>query len=76
MKLTVDAHSRIASPELFRPKAAYDATKLPDGTIQLVELVPEVNPRPRLIRRDGHTYLQSDQPITNEDVAAAMAAFP
>ena len=49
MKLTADERGRLASAELFRPKATFDATVQPDGSIRLVELaekqVPIVKPR-------------------------------
>lgn len=51
MKLTADSQGRLGSAELFRPKADFEATVQPDGSVRLVELtqVPVVKPR----RMDG-----------------------
>ena len=47
MKLTADSQGRLGSAELFRPKADFEATVQPDGSVRLVELtqVPVVKPR-------------------------------
>ena len=49
MKLTADERGRLGSAELFPPKATFDATIQPDGSIRLVQLaekqVPVVKPR-------------------------------
>jgi hypothetical protein len=43
MKLTADEQGRLTSTELFRPGAAFDATRQRDGSIRIVELMePEV----------------------------------
>lgn len=76
MKLTADNEGRIACRELFTPRKTFDASRQPDGSIRIVELVDTPSPRARLVRRDGHTYLQSEQPVTNEDTQAIMNQFP
>ena len=69
MKLTADEQGRIASAELFRPKAIFDATVQPDGSIRLVELtdkqVPVVKPR----RVNGR--LRGAEVALNRDIVAA-----
>lgn len=48
MKLTADERGRLTSADLFRPKATFEATIQPDGSIRIVELgerdVPIVEP--------------------------------
>ena len=48
MKLIADDKGRIASAELFPPRTVFDATRQPDGSVRVVELVekevPEVKP--------------------------------
>ena len=45
MQLKTDSRCRIASRDLFRPNASYEAEKTPDGAIRLVELVPKTSKR-------------------------------
>ena len=49
MKLVADSRGRLTAAELFRPGTAFDASRLPDGTIRLAELVekevPTVEPK-------------------------------
>lgn len=71
MKLTSDSQGRLGSAKLFRPKADFEATVQPDGSIRLVELtnVPVVKPR----RVDGRLR-GADIPLSRETVAAAVRA--
>ena len=73
MQLTADERGRLASAELFSPKATFDATILPDGSIRLVELaakqVPVVKPR-----RVNGRLRGADVPLRRETVAAAVRA--
>ena len=39
MKLVADKHGRICSVELFPPSTAFDASRQPDGSVRVVELV-------------------------------------
>lgn len=51
MRITADEQGRLASTELFRPKAVFDATVQPDGSIRLVELWRFLDPiMKRLLR--------------------------
>jgi len=71
MKLTADSEGRIGNAELFRPKADFEATVQPDGSIRLVELnqVPIVKPR-----RVGGRLRGADVHLEREAVAAAVRA--
>ena len=73
MKLTADERGRLASAELFRPKATFDATVQTDGSIRLVELeekqVPVVKPR-----RINGRLRGADVALSRETVAAAVRA--
>ena len=71
MKLTADIQGRLGSAELFRPKADFEATVQPDGSVRLVELtqVPIVKPR----RVDGRLR-GADVRLSRETVATAMRA--
>ena len=71
MKLTADSQGRLGSAELFRPKADFEATVQPDGSVRLVELtqVPVVKPR----RVDGRLR-GADVRLRRQTVAAAVRA--
>jgi hypothetical protein len=71
MKLTADEEGRLSSSDLFRPKATFEATVQPDGSIRLVELaqIPVVKPRRLNGRLRG-----ADVALNRETVAAAVRA--
>jgi hypothetical protein len=73
MKFAADERGRLASAELFRPKATFEATVQPDGTIRLVELtdkqVPVVKPRRMNGRLRG-----AEVSLSREMVPAAVRA--
>lgn len=71
MKLTADEQGRLTSAELFRPKATFDATVQPDGSIRLVESAqaPVVKPR-----RINGRLRGADVRLSRETVAAAVRA--
>jgi hypothetical protein len=71
MKLTADSQGRLGCAELFRPKADFEATVQPDGSVRLVELtqVPVVKPR----RIDGRLR-GADVRLSRETVASAVRA--
>ena len=74
MKLRTDNRGRLNGRGMLKRNATYEAKE--DGArITLVE-VPKGAIKTRLVRRNGRTYLNTNRPITNEDVAAAMADFP
>jgi hypothetical protein len=73
MKLTADEQGRLVSPQLFRPKAIFDATIESDGSIRLVEVaatqMPVLKPRFMEGRLRG-----ADVRLNRETVAAAVRA--
>ena len=73
MKLTADEQGRLASPELFRPKAIFDATVQPDGSIRLVEL-PEKQVRVVKPRRVNGRLRGAEIALNRDTVAAAVRA--
>jgi hypothetical protein len=58
MKLVADKHGRICSAEFFPPRTAFDASRQPDGSVRVVELVekdvPVVKP---ISTREGFLML-------------------
>lgn len=75
MKLKADNDGRIGCRELFTPQKTFDATRQPDGSIRIVELI-EKPAHARLVRRNGRTYLESEHPVTNQDTEAILSQFP
>lgn len=78
MKLTADKKGRLTCAELFPPEATFDATRQPDGSVRVMELVEKTS-RPanvRLVRKDGYSVLVSDQPISLAAIKEALADFP
>ena len=76
MKLTADNQGRIACRELFPPRKTFDATRQPDGSIRVVELVEKQPRTGKLVRKDGRTYLVGDRPFSDADVKGWLADFP
>ncbi len=76
MKLVADAHGRLCARELFPPATAFNATRQPDGSIRLIELVEKPAPVVRLVKDGGRTCLTSDRPVTLEDTQRALEEFP
>ena len=73
MKLVADERGRLTSIELFRPGAAFNAEKLPDGTIRIVELVEKTVPTVTPIRtKEG--FLMFPKKLDRKVVAAAIRA--
>jgi hypothetical protein len=73
MKLTADEQGRLASPELFRPKATFDATVQSDGSIRLVELTEEQVPVVKPRRVNGRVR-GAEIALNRDTVAAAVRA--
>ena len=58
MKLVADKHGRICSAEFFPPRTAFDASRQPDGSVRVVELVEKDVPVVKPIRtREGFLML-------------------
>jgi len=73
MKLVADERGRLTSAELFRPGAAFNAEKLPDGTIRIVELIEKDVPVVAPIRtKEG--FLMLPLKLDRKLVAAAIRA--
>ena len=54
MKIVADSRGRLASLEYFSPGKPFDATRQPDGSIRLIELVEkEVPVVPVKFNKDG-----------------------
>lgn len=73
MKLVADSRGRLTAAEFFRPGVAYDASRQPDGTIRLAELVEKDVPiiRPRRIK--GRLRLTGVN-LSSETIVAAIQA--
>jgi hypothetical protein len=50
MKLVANKNGRICSAELFPPRTAFDASRQPDGSVRVVELVEKEVPLVKPIR--------------------------
>jgi hypothetical protein len=50
MKVVADKNGRICSAELFPPRTAFDASRQPDGSVRVVELVEKEVPLVKPIR--------------------------
>ena len=71
MKLVADERGRITSAELFRPGAAFSATRQPDGTIRVVELV-EMDPPAIKPVRTKEGFLMAPAKISREAIRRAI----
>jgi hypothetical protein len=73
VKLVADKRGRLTSAELFRPGTAFNAERLPDGSIRIVELVertvPIISPR-----RTKEGFLMLSRKFNRKAVAAAIRA--
>lgn len=76
MKLVADAHGRLCARELFPPSTAFNATRQPDGSIRLMELIEKRAPVVRTVKDGGRACLTSDRTVTLEDTQRALEEFP
>ncbi len=73
MKLVADQRGRLTSAELFRPGAAFNVEKHPDGSIRIMELVEKETPLVKPVRtEEGFVMLPSK--LDRQAVAAAIRA--
>jgi hypothetical protein len=73
MKLVADKNGRICSAELFPPRAAFDASRQPDGIVRVVQLVEKEAPLMRRIRtREGFLLLAVK--VSRESIRSALRA--
>ncbi|HTV61097.1 MAG TPA: hypothetical protein VMH30_00860 [Verrucomicrobiae bacterium] len=73
MKLVADSRGRLTAAELFRPGTAFEANRMPDGSIRLSELVKKETPVVEL-KRTGEGFLMLPVKVSNEAIAAAIRA--
>ena len=73
MKLVADSRGRLTAAELFRPGTAYDASRQPDGTIRLAELVEKEAPVVR-IKQLAKGFVQWPVKVDRKTIAAAIRA--
>lgn len=76
MKLVADSQGRLCSRELFHPGTPFDASRLPDGSIRIMELVEKPAPVVRVVNEGGRTCLTSNRQVTLDDCQRAMEEFP
>ena len=73
MKLVADKNGRICSAELFPPCTAFDASRQPDGSVRVVELVEKEVPLVKPIRtREG--FLMFTVKASRAAIRAAIRA--
>lgn len=73
MKLVADKNGRICSAELFPPRTAFDATRQPDGSVRVVELVEKNAPLLKPVRtRQG--FLMLPVKASRQSIRAALRA--
>jgi hypothetical protein len=73
MKLVTDKNGRICSAELFPPRTAFDASRQPDGSVRVVQLVEKEAPVVRM-RRTKEGFLMLGRPVSREVIRAAIRA--
>ena len=73
MKLVADSRGRLTAADLFRPNAAFDATRQPDGSIRVMELAEREVPLIRPRRVKGRLRIVGIKP-SREAIAAAVRA--
>ena len=73
MKLVADKNGRICSAEFFPPRTAFDASRQPDGSVRVVELVEKDVPLVKPIRtREG--FLMLPVKASRATIRAALRA--
>jgi hypothetical protein len=73
MKLVADSRGRLTAADLFRPGSAFDAARMPDGTIRLAELVEKDVPLVKPVRtKEG--FLMCPVKVSRKAIVAAIRA--
>jgi hypothetical protein len=73
MKLVADKNGRICSAELFPPPTVFDASRQPDGSVRVVQLVEKEGPLIKPIRtREG--FLMLPVKVSRESIRATLRA--
>jgi hypothetical protein len=71
MKLVADKNGRICSAELFPPRTVFDASRQPDGSVRVVELVEKEVPVVKPVRT-ALGYLMLPLKASRESIRAAL----
>jgi hypothetical protein len=71
VKLVADSRGRLTCAEIFTPGTAYDVKKLPNGTIQAVELVEKEVPVVRMVKTKNGLKLFPKK-VSREAILAAI----
>ena len=73
MKLVADSRGRLTAADLFRPNTAFDASRQPDGSIRVVELVKKEVPVVKPVRtKEG--FLMLPVKISRKEIFRAIRA--
>ena len=73
MKLIADSRGRLAAIEMFPPGTVFDASRQPDGSIRVIELVEkEVPVVPVKFKKDGS--FACPRLMTREQISQAIRA--
>jgi len=72
MKLVSDNKGRLTCAELFPPRTAFDAARLPDGSIRLVELEEKQVPLVRAQKIKGRWVGARDVTLDRAAVVEAI----
>jgi hypothetical protein len=73
MRLTADGKGRLTCAELFPPQSTFDAKRMPDGTVRLVEMVEKDVPVVKPIRT-SEGFLLLPAKIDRKAIRAAIRA--
>jgi hypothetical protein len=73
MKLVADNKGSLTSRDLFRPGAAFDAERQPDGSIRIVEIVQKETPTVTPMQTE-EGFLMLPVTLDRKAVAAAIRA--
>jgi hypothetical protein len=73
VKLVADSRGRLTAADLFRPNTAFDASRQPDGSIRVVELVKKEVPVVKPVRtKEG--FLMLPVKISRKEIVRAIRA--
>ncbi len=70
MKLVADSRGRLAAIEMFRPGSVFDASRQPDGSIRVIELVEKEVPVDRSNLKNGS--FECPRLMTREQICQAI----
>ena len=73
MRLTADNKGRLTCADLFPPQSTFDAKRMPDGTVRLVEMVEKDVPVVKPVRT-SEGFLMLPVKIDKQLIRAAIRA--